>query len=90
MTLIFFVSFITLFLVVYALIQNNIKSNNKKIENNVQSYVIKKYDNLNGQIILYPFVDSELNRKISPEKYDFLFCNFGLIIFSKYCCCVNF
>jgi len=82
--LIFFVTFIMLFFIAYALIQYNRKSNNKKIENNVRAYIVKKYENLNGQMILYPFVNSELNQRIFPEKYNFIFCSFGLIILSKH------
>ena len=79
----FVLIFIILFFLIYALFRHNIGKNNEKIENDVQSFVVKKYKNLNGKIILYPFIDSELNQHISPEKYDFIFCSFGLIILSK-------
>ena len=82
--LIFFGSFFTICFLIYVLIQNNIRRNNKKIENSVQSYILKKYENLKGDLILYPFIDSELNSHNNPEKYDFIFCSFGLIILSKH------
>ena len=81
--IIFFGSFLTLCFFIYTLFKINIKSNNKKIENSVQPYIVKKYANLKGEMISYPFIDSEFNQKCFPAKYDFIFCNFGLIILQK-------
>jgi hypothetical protein len=81
---IFLLCFFLAFFLVYVLIQIKIKRNNRIISNKIQQYVVKEFVNLKGQIILYPFIDSELNQKKSPEEYDVLFCSFGLIILPKH------
>ncbi|MBS1666515.1 MAG: hypothetical protein JST58_03985 [Bacteroidetes bacterium] len=81
---IFLLCFLILFFLVYFLNQNKINRNNRAISEKMRQYVLKDFKNLTGKIILYPFFDSELNQKISPEKYDFLFCSFGLIILPKH------
>ena len=55
-----------------------------EIKSTVQSSVTKGYNNLKGRLILFPFFDWKFNQKTTPEKYDFLFCTFGLIILPKH------
>ena len=81
--ILFFLCFALLFFILYFLNQNIIKRDHELINNKIRQYVVKKFVNLKGEIIRYPFIDSELNRKISPSKYDLLFCDFGLVILSS-------
>jgi len=81
---IFFLELFIPFLLVYTIIRIRRRSKNEKIKSKVQTAITKEYDNIKGRLVLYPFFDSEFNQKISPEKYDFLFCSFGLIVLPKY------
>jgi hypothetical protein len=79
-----YLEFFTPFLLVYIFLQIRRRNKNEKIKSAFQTSVIKEYSNIKGKIVLYPFFYWKFNQKISPEVYDFLFCNFGLIILPKH------